>query len=192
MFFKKPASTVQKLFSLSFIIVFFWSIFWITNGYDKFFNGKWEPMVEPGLEKLVLQNRETKKLEYDAYAYEVNGLFGVNRNKKMITFFERIGLSPSVAIGSLYLISIIEILLGFVFLGCGLLSVFKKDNYHVSDSWHLKAVFKLSIILFAVFCAGDVLFGERMELWEHVTFMTSLIITYVIVFSGEFFGKQID
>ena len=38
--------------------------------------------------------------------------------------------------------------------------------------------FKGGIFVFLAFSVGDILFGDRMELWEHGTFMLLTIVTY--------------
>jgi hypothetical protein len=43
-----------------------------------------------------------------------------------------------------------------------------------------RVAFKGSILVFLAFSAGDILFGDRRELWEHGTFFILVIITYGI------------
>jgi hypothetical protein len=43
--------------------------------------------------------------------------------------------------------------------------------------------FKASMTVFSLFCAGDILLGDRMELWEHGTFMILTVVTYMLFLS---------
>jgi hypothetical protein len=43
--------------------------------------------------------------------------------------------------------------------------------------------FKASMIVFSLFCAGDILLGDPMELWEHGTFMILTVVTYMLFLS---------
>lgn len=40
--------------------------------------------------------------------------------------------------------------------------------------------FKGSMMIFVLFIIGDNLFGERMELWEHSTFLVLCLVTYML------------
>jgi len=168
----------SNFISLCFILLVFWFCFWFLNGLDKFYNGKFEPMVENGLEKSVLVDNVTGQITHKQYGYEVNGMFGGNRNAKMTTFFERIGMSKDVAMFSLYTIAVVEIFLASLFFIAVILFITK---HHKESRVMYELGFKLSLMLFLVFTVGDILFGERIELWEHCTFMVLILLSYKMI-----------
>ncbi len=49
---------------------------------------------------------------------------------------------------------------------------------------------KTGIFLFTVFSIGDILFGDRAELWEHGTFMILTLITYLLYIMRETIEEQ--
>lgn len=131
------------------ILYLFWAIFWTLNGLDKFFNGTLVP--GPQGQRLV-------------------GWFGVNRDAKFIEYFSRLHLPAELALSSLYFFAVLEILVGFAFLAM----LF----YRRMPTTAIRLAFKVSMLIFLVFSTGDILFGDRMELWEHGTFMILTLMTY--------------
>ncbi len=102
-----------------------------------------------------------------------NGVwFGVTRDAKMIAYFESLSLPPELALTFLYGIGIFEIIVGLVFLVALV-------NPRLPKSIHLLA-FKSSMLIFAMFSVGDILFGDRGELWEHGTFMILALLSYFL------------
>lgn len=60
-----------------------------------------------------------------------------------------------------------------------------------------RLVFKLSMFIFLVFSVGDILFGDRQELWEHGTFMVLTLLTYQLYIGraqerAEIVGPEFD
>ena len=47
--------------------------------------------------------------------------------------------------------------------------------------------FKGGVLLFLAFSTGDILFGDRMELWEHGTFMVLILLTYDLWYRTDTF-----
>ncbi len=91
--------------------------------------------------------------------------FGVTRDEKFVEYFARLQLPPSLALGSLYTCGVAEALLGVGFaaaLATGLRAL-------------ERLALKASLLIFFTFSVGDVLFGDRMELWEHVTFLVLVL-----------------
>lgn len=127
----------------------FWFLFWTLNGLDKFFNGV--PKQDATWGKYT------------------QGWFGVNRDEKFIHYFDRLHLPDSLALGVLYTFAVLEIILGLAFIA--LLFTRTPKVIH-------RTCFKMSLMLFICFMTGDILFGDRMELWEHGTFMILVIITF--------------
>jgi len=163
---------INKLITITTILSFMWANFWMLNGMDKFFNGTFEPMVKPGLEKSVITDKNRGIRGY-IYAYETNGLLGVNRNAKMKTFFGRVGVTNEKTVYTiLNTIAIYEIFISLFFY----VAVFTKNFVRKNNL--LEIGYKLSLLLFLAFTAGDILFGERIELWEHMTFVIALIVSY--------------
>jgi hypothetical protein len=96
--------------------------------------------------------------------------FGVTRDEKFIGYFARLNLSPELALTSLYIFAVVEVILGLAFLSI----LLNKNIPQVIN----RLTFKGSMLLFFAFSIGDILFGDRMELWEHGTFMIMTIISF--------------
>ena len=109
------------------IIFLFWGLFWILNGGDKFFNGELAPMTESWSAKEVLVDSEGN-IAYTIHPMETSGLYGVNRDAKMINYFKNINLPHELAVVSLYGIAVSELLLGIVFLALFAWSLLPADH----------------------------------------------------------------
>ena len=173
---------VDEKMNLVVILFLFWGLFWLLNGGDKFFNGEVVPNTESWSAKAVLVDGDGD-VSYTFHAMETVGLYGVNRDNRMIQYFAGIHLPAEVAIASLYGIAIFEIILGLAFfslLGWCLLpdSLKEKGPQFYNDRTVHRLAFKGSILVFVFFAAGDILFGDRVELWEHGTFIVMCLITY--------------
>ena len=134
---------------LEYILYAFWALFWMLNGLDKFFNG------------TVVQTANGPK--------EV-GWFGVTRDQKFIDYFAKLYLPKWTALGFLYGLAVLEIIVGVLF--------FTTLLYRKMPAVYRRLVFKMSMFIFLVFSVGDILFGDRQELWEHGTFMVLTLLTY--------------
>lgn len=152
----------------------YWSLFWLLNGLDKFVNGTMQPMIADGLARGVIVD-EAGQVESTLYGLEVTGLFGVNRNAKTIAFFDRIGLPEPVSLGLLYSTAALEIALAALFV-LGLVALSRGHSVHSS---YTALAYKLSMLLFMVFSMIDILIGERIELWEHNSFLLVLMVSYL-------------
>ncbi|MBW3572267.1 MAG: hypothetical protein KY467_14290 [Gemmatimonadetes bacterium] len=140
---------VEDNLRLDLILYAFWAVFWLLNGLDKFFNGTQE--VGPFGPRTV-------------------GWFGVNRDEKFIDYFSRLYLPEEMALAALYTFAVVEIVVGAVFLVMLL-------RPRVDTMVH-RLAFKMNMLLFFAFSVGDILFGDRQELWEHGTFMILTLMTY--------------
>ncbi len=140
---------LENYLRLEYILYLFWAFFWTLNGLDKFFNG------------TVVQTANGPK--------EV-GWFGVTRDQKFIDYFAKLYLPKWTALGFLYTFAVLEIMVGLMFLAILL--------YRKMPSVYRRLVFKLSMLIFLAFSVGDILFGDRQELWEHGTFMVLTLLTY--------------
>ncbi len=191
----KPIYWFDKKINLIVILFLFWGVFWLLNGGDKFFNGEFVANVSLWSTKGVLVD-QNGDIAYRLHPMETVGLFGVNRDAKMINYFDQIYLPPEVALVSLYGIAVLEIFLGLTFLAllfwCLLPDdVKERQNGLFANRTIHRLAFKGSILLFALFSFGDILFGDRTELWEHGTFIILCLITYNLWYKAEqLFIKQ--
>ena len=177
--------SIDRRLDFLIILYLFLGLFWLLNGFDKFFNG----------ENIINFNGyATKAAIVDlngtvAYTYqptEPNGWFGVNRDEKTIGYFSRLGLPSQLALGSLYFVGVIEIMLGVAFLSIlfykPLLPKQMEKALEVNKAFATQTVhrlaFKFSSLLFVAFMVMDILFGDRTELWEHGTFLIMTAMTY--------------
>jgi hypothetical protein len=139
---------LENYLRLEYILYLFWALFWL-NGLDKFFNG------------TVVQTPSGPK-EF--------GWFGVTRDQKFIDYFAKLYLPKWTALSFLYTFAVLEIIVGLTFL---LILLWRK-----MPSVYRRLVFKASMLIFLIFSVGDILFGDRQELWEHGTFMVLTLLTY--------------
>ncbi len=191
---KNLVHLIDGRMNLIIILFLFWALFWILNGGDKFFNGEFVPNVEDWSAKSVLIDPDGT-ITHTLHPTETVGLFGVNRNKKMINFFKRIHLPRELALGSLYGIAVLELLLGVTFLALFIWGLLPEDQQQKAELFADRTIhrlaFKGSIVVFVIFCTGDILFGERMELWEHGTFIVMTLVTYDMWYrTDRFFIEQ--
>ena len=173
---------LNKILSGITVIIAFWGLFWLLNGLDKFYNGTSQPNLAVTRGVIMAQGSDSEIL-YKMHPMEPVGWFGVNRDSKMIAYFNRLGIHENVALGSLYSIAILEILIGLGFL-YALFAGEKRNDI-------VRLTFKISMAIFFAFSIFDILCGDRMELWEHGTFLILATIHYVyILFAVP--GKEFD
>ena len=54
-----------------------------------------------------------------------------------------------------------------------------------------RLILKASIWIFIAFITGDILFGDRIEVWEHGTYLAMTIVTYDLWYrTDQFFIEQ--
>ena len=175
---------LNKLFSGITIIITFWGLFWLLNGLDKFYNGSFQPNLEPFSTNAVLISPDgDNRIIYELHPMETVGWFGINRDAKMIGYFNRLGINKQIALACLYFLASVEVIVGLGFISA--LFIREKRNKIV------RLTFKISMAVFFGFSIFDILFGDRMELWEHGTFLILATIHYVyILFAVP--GKEFD
>ena len=175
---------LNKLFSGITIIITFWGLFWLLNGLDKFFNGSFQPNLESFSTQTVLVSPDfNNKIIYESHPMETVGWFGVNRDAKMIGYFNRLGLNKQIALTCLYFLATVEIFIGIGFI----YALFSREKRNKI----VRFTSKISMAVFFGFSIMDILFGDRMELWEHGTFLILATIHYVyILFAVP--GKEFD
>ncbi len=144
-------------------IYLFWAMFWMLNGLDKFFVGLG---AEEGVVCRFADGRETPC-----------GWFGTDRADQIHAYFDKLLLPQWLGVTTVYSFAIMELALGSLFIWMLLKSLFATSE--VSHVVH-RLAFKGSVLMFFLFSTGDILFGDRRELWEHGTFLILVIITFGI------------
>ncbi len=159
---------VENYLRLEYVLYLFWTLFWTLNGLNKFFKPK------------VVQT-PTGPAEF--------GWYGLNREAKFIAYFEKLYLPKWMALSFLYTFGVLETIVGLTFL----LALLWRGMPRV----YRRLVFKASMLIFTVFSVGDILFGDRQELWEHGTFMVLTLVTYQMYIGrsqerAEIIGSRFD
>lgn len=192
---KKSVYWIDEKVNLVVILFLFWALFWGLNGGDKFFNGQWVPYVGRETHKAELVDSRGS-VSYKFYTMHPTGWYGVNRDVQIIDYFKRLNLSKDLALISLYSIGVLELLLGLTFSALFVWSVLpekmreNKSGLFADRTIH-RLAFKGSILVFIIFSIGDILFGDRAELWEHGTFIILCLYTYDAWYrSDQFFIKM--
>lgn len=173
---------LDRRMDLEYMLYAFWMLFWLFNGLDKFYNGNWVWNDASYATKGVLIDTVTGNVTHNLQPMQPEGWFGVNRDSKTIGYFARLGLPAEMAIGSLYGIAVVEVILGLTF-GLILLNkvVFNGalNRYAVfSSETANRLAFKTGVLIFTAFAFADTMFGDRTELWEHGTFLILTLLTY--------------
>jgi uncharacterized membrane protein YphA (DoxX/SURF4 family) len=172
---------------LDFIVILylFLTIFWLLNGLDKFFNGEDIVNMADYAQKYAIVDTNGTVV-YEVQGMNPDGWFGVNRNAQTIGYFERLGMPASWALGSLYGIAVIEVLLGLAFFSIlfykplpakAMEQALEENRLFATQTIH-RLAFKVSCLIFVSFITMDILFGDRTELWEHGTFLILTAMTY--------------
>lgn len=181
------------------ILFLFWAIFWGMNGGDKFFNGASLANLEPWSAKSVLVDRDGQ-IAYRQHPILPQGLYGITRDAKTANYFARIGLPKWMALASLYALAVFEVVLGLVFLALLAWSALPRMTRkrktgplrHFTDRTIHRLAFKGGILVFLLFALGDILFGDRAELWEHGTYMILCLITYDMWYRTDRYVRLVE
>ena len=178
------------------VLFLFWSFYWGLNGLDKFFNGKSEVLLESwATQGTIVDLKEDGAPNKPVYKIQPSakiGWFGVNRDDKMAMYFRTLSLPRWLAIGSLYFFAVAESLLGLMFLALFIWELRREEvreeaRNMFSDRTVHRLAFKGSVLIFVAFSVGDILFGDRMELWEHGTFLVMTLVTYDMWYKSDQF-----
>lgn len=166
---KKIVYWIDERVNLVVILFLFWALFWGLNGGDKFF---------------------------EFFTMHPTGWYGANRDVQIIDYFKRLYLPKELALISLYSIGVLELLLGLTFSALFVWSVLpekmreNKEGLFADRTIH-RLAFKGSVLVFIMFSIGDILFGDRAELWMHGTFIILCLYTYDAWYrSDQFFIKM--
>ncbi len=183
--YQKAVVMFDKRIQLVSILLLFWAIVWIGNGFDKFFNGEMRHDTNINIAKYAILNAETLELESYVMGFRNFGAFGSNRDQKMASYFSQHGFSYETSQFFLYLISVYEIILGFVFLWLFIRSIwdinhaYNRRSLYGSRTIH-RLAFKASTLVWLVFVAADIYHGDRFEHFEHSTFFILQLMTYYL------------
>ena len=187
---KKLIYGLDEKVNLIVILFLFWSLFWVLNGGDKFLNGKFVANTESWSTKGVLVDKNGE-IAYTLHPMEFLGWFGVNRDSKMINYFKGLYLPKEVALFSLYGMAVFELVLGALFFALFVWSLMPREKRRSMEMFANRTIhrlaFKGSVAVFVIFSTGDILFGDRIELWEHGTFIILCLITYDMWYRADRF-----
>lgn len=181
---KKLIYLLDSKINLITILFLFWALFWGLNGFDKFFNGKSQVIYERWASNGYLVEKDTENVVYSIQPSEKVGWYGVSRDAKFASYFKTLDLPPIIASVTLYFFAILEIILAFLFFWLFLKQFTRDKDFEkgkvtlFSDRTVHRLIFKLSIWIFIAFLTGDILFGDRIEVWEHGTYLLMTIVTY--------------
>jgi hypothetical protein len=189
---------IDKHSSLMVILFLFWGLFWLLNGADKFINESPQPNLDDWSRTAVITPTDSDTIEYNVQPVLPDGIYGVSRNEKFDNYFGRLGLPRWFALTSVYLIAVLEIAIGLAFLLILAWTVgperWRKRNTGPSAMLHDRTIhrlcFKIGITIFLLFSIGDILFGDRTELWEHGTFMILTLVTYDLWYRTDSWAQQ--
>ncbi len=194
---KKLIYLIDGKINLITILFLFWALFWGLNGFDKFFNGKSQLIKERWASQGYLVEKDTKKVVYSIQPSEKIGWYGVSRDAKFANYFATLHLPPIIATISLYFFAILEIILAFLFFWLFLKQFTIDKDFETgkktlfADRTIHRLIFKASIWIFIAFLTGDILFGDRVEVWEHGTYLLMTIVTYDMWYrTDQFFIKM--
>jgi len=175
---------IDERINLVFILFLFWALFWTLNGGDKFFKGETVPNTEAWAATSVIL--EDGEIVGAIHPREPLGWYGVNRDAKMAGYFNRLGLPAWMASSFLNIMAVSQIALGLTFFSLFFWSLLPKERQRspqlFADRTIHRLAFKGSVFVFVMFSTGDILFGDRIELWEHGTFLVMCLMTYFVWF----------
>ena len=182
---QKAVVMFDKRVQLLSILLLFWTIVWLGNGFDKFFNGTMVYDTDTNIAKYAILNAETLELESYVMGFRIMGFYGANRDAKFKAYFSQSGLSEEVSQVFLYAISIYEIILGFTFLYLFVRGIwdinhaYNKRSLYGSRTIH-RLAFKASSLIWLAFIFADLMWGDRFEHFEHSTFFILQLMTYYL------------
>jgi hypothetical protein len=169
------------------IIYAFWAVFYLLNGVEKFVRPDFPPgyTCEMSPKEYIQQHPEyaDRFVKLAEGRYVPRGWYGVNRTCQIGAFFKKLNLPQSWVDPALYFAGFYETTLGLIFLYMLLKALFGAKM--ASHALHRMA-FKLSIMQFFGFITLGTLVGDRTELWEWVSYLSLIILTYgVYVYRNE-------
>ncbi len=195
---KRIIYLIDSKINLITILFVFWTLFWGLNGFDKFFNGTSQLIKEPWASQGFLVDKD-KRVVYSIQPSEKIGWYGVSRDAKFANYFRTLHLPPIVSTITLYFFAILEIILAILFFWLFIRQFFDyKDEETegkkslIADRTIHRLIFKASIWIFIAFITGDILFGDRTEVWEHGTFLIITLVTYDLWYRVDQFFIELN
>lgn len=180
----KSIVKLDKKCSVAILLYFFFATFWLGNGADKFITIGMQFDTDPNLSKFAVVNAETGVIEQRIMKYRFNTPYGKNRAASFKAYFAQLGFSNDFAQFTVKSIGVLEIVLGLLFLYIFLRSLSPYNQYNRTSLFGTRTLhrlcFKASVMMFIFFMAFDVAVSDRMELWEHGTFLLLLLFTYYL------------
>lgn len=158
------------------VLLAFWTAFWGLNGFDKFLNGTSAPNT--ALTTGVVLD-DAGGIAYRVHPTQPMGWYGVTRDPKFIAYFKTLHLPKEAALTALYTIGGVQVLLTLVF-GALLVHALRRGAPRTAFTEEVlpRLAFKASVLVFYVFLVGDILFGDRMEVWEHGTYLILVFVSW--------------
>ncbi len=195
---KKIIYAIDSKINLITILFLFWTLFWGLNGLDKFFNNSSQLITDRWASQGFLVEKDTQTVVYSIQPSEKIGWYGVSRDAKFMNYFRTLNLPPSVATFTLYFFAILEIIIAALFFFLFIRQFYDREDDLIEGRQNLIAdrtihrlIFKASIWIFIAFITGDILFGDRIEVWEHGTYLAMTIVTYDLWYrTDQFFLEQ--
>ena len=139
-----------------------------------------------------------KNVVYSIQPSERVGWFGVSRDAKFANYFRALHLPPEVATVTLYFFAILELIIAALFFWLFVRQFFDyKDDQTdgkkslIADRTVHRLIFKASIWIFIAFITGDILFGDRIEVWEHGTYLAMTLVTYDLWYRTDLFFLEL-
>lgn len=158
------------------LVLAFWTLFWGLNGFDKFFNGG--SATNTAVTSGVVLDADGA-VRYRIHPTQPTGWYGVTRDAKFIAYFRTLHLSRETALTVLYAIGVSQVLLCALFTGLLARSLGRTARRsRFADEVLPRLAFKASALVFITFIGGDILFGDRMEVWEHGTYLILVLATW--------------
>jgi len=181
---KRIIYLIDNKINLITILFLFWTLYWGLNGFDKYFNGSSQLIKERWASQGVLVDKDNNVV-YSIQPSEKIGWYGVSRDAKFANYFRTLNLPQMVATVTLYFFAILEIIIAALFFWLFVRQFFDyKDEAAegkkslIADRTVHRLIFKASIWIFIAFITGDILFGDRIEVWEHGTYLAMTLVTY--------------
>jgi hypothetical protein len=185
----KTIVSIDKKCSMVVILYLFFSIFFLGNGIEKYVNGEMIADSDPNIAKYALRHVDTGEIVYRAFSYRIHDGYGSNRNAKFRAYFDQSGLSYETSQFFLYLISVIEIILGLVFLYLFIRSLSSKDQYNRTTLFGTRTLhrlaFKAGTLMFVAFLIADLYWGDRWEVFEHSLYFLFMLYTYSLFLQSD-------
>jgi hypothetical protein len=194
---KKIIYLIDNKINLITILFLFWTLFWGLNGFDKFFNGSSQLIKERWASQGFLVDKD-KNVVYSIQPSERVGWYGVSRDAKFANYFRTLNLPPIVSTVSLYFFAILEIIIAALFFWLFIRQFYDNRDGETEGKMNLIAdrtihrlIFKASIWIFIAFITGDILFGDRIEVWEHGTYLAMTLVTYDLWYRTDQFFLEL-